>query len=133
MAIEPLYVVDTNALIWHLSDDRKLGRQAREIFAAAERGETRLVVSAVVVAELYYADKKFGLFADFDAVFHRLEVAPHFRFASFEAEHVLSFEEDRDIPEMHDRIIAGLARRLGTPLIASDPKIVEAGLTAIVW
>ena len=72
MTIEPLYVVDTNALIWHLNDDRKLGKQARAIFAAAERGETRLVVSAVVIAEPYYADQKFGLFADFDAVFHRL-------------------------------------------------------------
>ena len=30
MAIEPLYVLNTNALIWHLSNDRKLGRQARE-------------------------------------------------------------------------------------------------------
>jgi hypothetical protein len=39
--IEPLYVVDTNALIWYLMDDRKLGRRAGEIFAAAERGETR--------------------------------------------------------------------------------------------
>jgi predicted nucleic acid-binding protein len=133
MAIEPLYVVDTNALIWHLSDDRKLGRQAREVFAAAERGETRIVVSAVVVAELYYADQKFGLFADFDAVFRQLQVASHFRFASFEAEHVLSFDGDRDVPEMHDRIIAGLARRLGAPLIASDPQIVEAGVAAIVW
>jgi PIN domain nuclease of toxin-antitoxin system len=133
MVIEALYVVDTNALIWHLSNDRKLGGQAREIFAAAERGQTRLVISAVVVAELYYADKKFGLFADFDTVFRRLQVAPHFRFAPFEAEHVLSFTEDQDIPEMHDRIIAGLARRLGAPLIASDPKIVEAGLTAVVW
>jgi predicted nucleic acid-binding protein len=133
MAIEPLYVVDTNALIWHLSNDRKLGRRAREIFAAAERGQTRLVISAVAVAELYYADKKFGLFADFDAVFRRLRVAPHFRFAPFEAEDVLSFTEDHNIPEMHDRIIAGLARRLGAPLIASDPKIVEAGVVTIVW
>lgn len=80
MAIESLYVVDTNALIWHLSNDRKLGLRAREIFAAAERGETRLVISAVVMAELYYADQKFGLFADFAALFRRLQLAPHFRF-----------------------------------------------------
>ena len=133
MTIEPLYVVDTNALIWHLNDDRKLGKQARAIFAAAERGETRLVVSAVVMAELYYADQKFGLFADFDAVFRRLREAPHFRFAAFEAEHVLNFRQDQNVPEMHDRIIAGLARRLGVPLIASDPKIIEAGVATLVW
>lgn len=133
MTIEALYVVDTNALIWHLSDDRKLGKQAREVFAAAERGETRLVVSAIVLAELYYADKKYGLFADFSAVFRRMRAAPQFRFASFESEHILDFDRDKRVPEMHDRIIAGLARRLGAPVITSDPKILEAASASVVW
>ena len=65
--------------------------------------------------------------------FQAQEGAPLRYHASFEAEHVLSFTEDQDIPEMHDRIIAGLARRLAAPLIASDPKIVEAGLITVVW
>jgi hypothetical protein len=55
------------------------------------------------------------------------------RFAPFEAEQVMDFDQDQATPEMHDRIIVGLARRLGAPLIASDPKMVDAGLTAIVW
>lgn len=46
---------------------------------------------------------------------------------------VLDFDRDHQVPEMHDRIIVGLSRRLGAPLIASDPKIVLAGLTSIVW
>jgi hypothetical protein len=47
-----LYVVDTNALIWYLKRDKKLGTEATVVFAAAERGETRLIVSAIVVAEI---------------------------------------------------------------------------------
>lgn len=126
-------MVDTNALIWYLMDDSKLGRQAGEVFSAAERGETRLVIPAIVMAELYYADKKFSLFADFRGVFHRLQAAPYVRFLAFEAEQVLDFDRDKDVPEMHDRIIAGIARRLNAPLIASDSKIVEAGVAEIVW
>lgn len=133
MATEALYVVDTNALIWHLTDDSKLGKQARDIFAAAERGETRLVISAIVIAELYYAGRKFGLFADFDALFDRLRTSPHFRLVPFQADHVLDFDRDQDVPEMHDRIIADLARRLNAPLIASDPRIVESGVVVAVW
>lgn len=53
MRIEPVYVLDTHALIWYLTSDKKLGEQAGEVFSAAERGETRLIVSAVVVAEKY--------------------------------------------------------------------------------
>ncbi|MFZ2358688.1 MAG: hypothetical protein WA040_05030 [Anaerolineae bacterium] len=46
MAIEQLYVVDTNALIWYLTKHRKLSQTARDIFAAAERGETLIVISS---------------------------------------------------------------------------------------
>jgi predicted nucleic acid-binding protein len=35
-----------------------LSKHASQIFEAAERGETRLYLSAIVVAELYYANKK---------------------------------------------------------------------------
>ena len=133
MAIEPIYVVDTNALIWHLSDDRRLGRTAAAVFAAAERGETRLILSAVVIAELYYADRKFGIFSDFVAVFRRLQQAPHFRLMAFEAEDVLRFTEDEAVPEMHDRIIAGLARALEAPLLTSDARIASADVVKVIW
>ncbi|NOX62654.1 MAG: type II toxin-antitoxin system VapC family toxin [Chloroflexi bacterium] len=133
MTIEPLYVVDTNALIWYLTNARKLGSQARSIFAAAERGDTMLVLSAITIAELYYADKKFRLFTDFQQLFRRLQAAPYFRFAPFQADHVLDFDEHGKIPEMHDRIIAGLARRLEAPLVTSDPEIHDAEIVVAVW
>jgi PIN domain nuclease of toxin-antitoxin system len=60
MIIEPIYVVDTHALIWYLVDALKLGAQAAEVFSEAERGKTRLIVSAIVVAEMYYANRKHG-------------------------------------------------------------------------
>ena len=133
MIIEPLYVIDTNALIWHLTDDRRLSESARTVFLAAERGETRLVLSAVVIAELYYADRKFGLFPDFDSVFRRIQQAPHFRLVAFEPEHVLTFSQDEAVSEMHDRIIAGVARRLEAPLVTSDSRIMSAGVARVVW
>lgn len=133
MALEPLYVIDTNALIWHLVNQRKLSPRAREIFAAAERGDTRLVVSSVVIAELYYADKKYGLFSDFRALFQRLLNTPHYRLVPFNARHVLDSDADAAVPEMHDRIIAGLARRLGAPLITSDPEIASTAFVTVVW
>jgi predicted nucleic acid-binding protein len=133
MKVEHLYVVDTNALIWYLSKHRKLSQTARDIFAAAERGETRIVVSSVVLAELYYANKKYGLFGDFGALYRRLQAAPQYRLASFHADHVLDFDGNFDIPEMHDRIIAGLARRLGAPLITSDPEITDAVTATVIW
>jgi PIN domain nuclease of toxin-antitoxin system len=129
MRIEPIYVVDT----WYLTNDKKLGKQAAAVFAAAEQGETRLVVSAVVVAEMYYANKKNNWFTDFNVTYRQLRAKPYFRFVDFKADHVLDFDNDAAVTEMHDRIITGLARRLDAPLLAADSQIADSNLVSIVW
>lgn len=131
--IEPLYVVDTNALIWYLIKDKKLGRQAHQVFKAAEQGETQLVLSVISMAEMYFANVKHGWFSDFAQIYHDLMSSPYFQFEAFNVEDVLRLTADAAIPEMHDRIIAGLARHLGVPLIASDPLIVKANIVKTVW
>jgi PIN domain nuclease of toxin-antitoxin system len=126
-------VVDTHALIWYLTNDKKLGNDAAQVFAAAERGETRLIVSVIVIAELYYANLKYKWFNDFNATYRELRKTPYFRFVSFKTTHVLDFDNDASIPEMHDRIIVGLARRIGAPLLSSDATIHAAKLVPLVW
>lgn len=131
--IEPIYVVDTNALIWHLTDPQKLTDRANSIFAAAEHGETRLLISAVVIAELYYANKKWHLFDDFTASFQRLRAQPYIQFVPFSEDDVLDFDENNAIPEMHDRIIVGLAKRMSAPLLTADKMITTSGVIEIAW
>ncbi len=131
--VEPLYVVDTHALIWYLTDASKLGNAASQVFEAAERGDTLLIVSAIVIAEMYYANRKHRWFSDFAAVYTQIKSRPYFRLIDFKADDVLAFDADSAIPEMHDRIIAGLARRLGAPLLSSDAQIKAASLVTIIW
>lgn len=85
------------------------------------------------MAEMYFANAKHGWFPDFAQTYHDLMSSPHFQFEAFNVEDVLRFTADAAVPEMHDRIIAGLARRLGAPLIASDPLIVQAKIVKTVW
>ncbi len=106
---------------------------ALAIFQAAEQGETELVISAIVMAELFYVDKKNHLFPDFSKQYTELKSKPYFRFVSFNPDDVLEFPKDSAVPEMHDRIITGLARKLGVPLITVDPLITAAGLVQIAW
>jgi PIN domain nuclease of toxin-antitoxin system len=126
-------VVDTSALIWFLTGSKQLSQRAKEIFEAAALGETRLVVSVISMAEMYYADQKWGLFKDFEQIFTLLDTRPEFRFAPLVARDVLDFDDDAGVPEMHDRIIVGLARRLGAPLIASDLEIQSAKIVPVEW
>lgn len=131
--IQPLYVVDTHALIWYLTNDKKLSPKASLVFAAAERGQTLLIVPAIVMAELYYANVKFKWFTDFATVHSLLTKQPYFHFVTFEPSQVLEFDQDSSVPEMHDRIITGVARRLGAPLLTTDPAIVKSKRVSIVW
>jgi predicted nucleic acid-binding protein len=126
-------VVDTHALIWYLLGDKKLSQRALAIFRAAERGETRLLLPAIVLAELYFANEKNHWFADYAAIYKDILSHRFFRFLPFDQRHVLDFDHDRLIPEMHDRIIAGAARRLGAPLISHDPLITSSKVATIVW
>jgi hypothetical protein len=82
---------------------------------------------------MFYADGKHDLFEDFSQTYIDLRAKPCFRFVPFEADDVLDFTTDEIVPEMHDRIITGLARRLGAPLITSDPLIIAANRVEIVW
>lgn len=131
--IEPAYVVDTHALIWYMTNDKKLGKQASRIFSAAEMGETQLVISAITLAELYWMNKKHQIFKDFGQTYRQLRSNPQYQFHPFTADDVLDFDQNAAVPEMHDRIIAGLARRLGVTLVTLDPSIMAANVVRVIW
>ena len=131
--LELLYVIDTHALIWYLLGDKKLSNKARAVFEAGERGDARLVLPAVVLAELYFANVKNKWFPDFKTVYTTLAAHNAYTLLPFESRHVLEFDADAKVPEMHDRIIVGVARRLRAPLVTSDPLIVAADIVPTVW
>ncbi len=130
---EPLYVVDTHALIWYLLGDKKLSPAALSTFRAAERGETRLLIPVIVLAELYYANARNRWFPDYQTVYRAIVSRPYFRLLPLDPLHILDFDRDTVVPEMHDRIIAGAARRLGAPVITSDSMIIASGIVQTVW
>ena len=133
ITIEPMYVVDTHALIWYLTTDKKLGANARQIFRAAEQGDTLLILPAIMLAELYYANGKHNWFSDFNAVYQRISSQPYFQLLPLEPQHIIEFAQDMAVPEMHDRIITGVARRLQAPMLTSDPLIIKANIVSTVW
>jgi PIN domain nuclease of toxin-antitoxin system len=133
MNFEALYVVDTHALIWYLLGDPKLSITALAIFRAAEQGNARLLLPAIILAELYYANAKFQWFPNYPLVYQMILSKPFFRLLSFEPHQVLDFDRDMAVPEMHDRLIVGVARRLNIPLITADTQIIAANLVQTIW
>ena len=131
--IEAAYVLDTVALIRHLTEHRKLGRQAKAIFSAAEHGDTQLIVSAVVIAELYSIHRKHNLFDDFREAYVEIRSRPQFQFVILSSDDVLDYMKNDFMVDIFDNIIASLARKLDLTLITSDQKIIDAGIARTIW
>ena len=131
--IEILYILDTVAIVSHLEARKSLGSEAREVFAAAERGEARLLVPPIVVAELFSYFSKRGQLDRFRQVFGDMETRPWFKFIDLSVEQVRDFMSLESVAEMHDRIIAGHARQMGVPLVTNDLQIRASGSVATIW
>ncbi|MEP7336389.1 MAG: PIN domain-containing protein [Acidobacteriota bacterium] len=128
-----VYVADTHALYWYLLGAPRLSLAARQAFTEADNGSAIIYVPAIVMAELQFLNKKHGDPLDFTAAFTQLAQNPQFVLSPFEAEHVLDFTSHAAAAEMHDRIIVGVALRLGVPCITCDKNIIASNLVNIVW
>ena len=49
-----IYVSDTHSLIWFLTNDSKLGKEALKIFLDADDGKVTIVIPTIVLAEIAY-------------------------------------------------------------------------------
>ena len=127
------YVADTHALYWYLTNSPLLGKQASIAFDEGDQGRARIYLPAIVLAELYFLNKKYGQPLDFNATFSWIQACPQFIFVSFDTEDVLEFDANVAAKEMHDRMIIGVAKRLGVSCLTCDKNIVDSNLASIVW
>jgi PIN domain nuclease of toxin-antitoxin system len=127
------YVADTHALYWYLTQNPRLGPNALSAFREGEQGKARIIIPSVVLAELYFLNIKVGVPLNFTSEFARLSGATQFIFVEFRAEDVLRFDALTAIPEMHDRIIAGVAMTQKCPCLTRDTLIVGSGLISVIW
>ncbi len=133
MADTPAYVADTHGLIWFLYASPKLGKGALSAFEAVGRGEARLVVPAIVIAELVYIAERGKAAVDVDWVIGKLSANPAIEIAPLSVECILAMRSLKAIPEMHDRLIATEAHRRGAKVITRDPMIRDAKVVETVW
>jgi len=127
------YVADTHALFWYLTASPKLGANARRAFDEALAGRAEIFIPTIVLAELYWLNQKLGRPLVIADELRRLRSAGQFSFVPFMPDDVLDLDADAAVPEMHDRMIAGVARRMGVPCLTRDASIVASGIVPIVW
>ncbi len=111
----------------------QLGANASAVFDAADQGQARILIPAIVLAELYYVNVKLKQPLNFAQELVRLMAARQFQFVNFQASDVRQFDRLAAVPEMHDRIIVGVALARNCPCLTRDVSITNSGLVRVIW
>lgn len=54
-----IFIADTHSFLWYLSEDSRLGKNAKSKFEHAEKGEAIIAIPTIVLAEsLHILEKK---------------------------------------------------------------------------
>jgi PIN domain nuclease of toxin-antitoxin system len=127
------FVTDTHALIWWFTDSPRISRKAYEILEQCENGKNVVFIPSVVIAEaLSIFDKKRVSF-DFKKLFDMIEESENFVLISLDYPILQKMVELKNIPELHDKIIASTALYLDLPIITKDRTLQKLLPNNTIW
>ena len=126
------YVLDTVALILWL-EKRRMGSDARRIFDLAELGKVNLYIPAMVLSEMMYLSERGRITASLRDVKMQIKKYPVCQVIALDFAVIEIAHQIKDIPELHDRLIAASARLLNVPLLTSDGAITDSKMVDVVW
>jgi len=126
------YVTDTMTLVLRM-ENRKMPEKTKQIFERAERNEVEVYIPSMVLAEIGYLSEKDRIETNIEEVRtycdnHKSIKEKEITFRSTENAFTIS-----DIPELHDRIIAGAAMELNLGLLTNDPIMEKSDSVKTSW
>lgn len=129
-------VADTHAAVWHLFNDARLSIPASRFIDDAAAAGSRIVVSAISLAEVVYLIEKGRLpesaYAELTAALANPDYV--LKEAPFTADIVEAMRQvaRAEVPDMPDRIVAATAVYLNVPVISRDGRIRSSNVQT-VW
>ena len=131
------YLADAHAMLWHLFEPRRLGSAARAAFADADSGSARVLLPAVVLAEMIMVIERGRLpgitMNRLLTVFQAMQSSHNYILFPLLSEVVIASHSLTVVPDIFDRLIVADARRMKVPLISRDATISISGLANVVW
>ena len=129
------FVTDTHPLIFHASGGSRLGKRAREAFAAAEAGRAIIYVPAVVIWEVGLLARavRINLHRPVRAFFGDLFSNSAFQPHPLDVDQVFEADDLRFTRDPFDQLVAAAARDLSLPLVTRDEAIRASGIVEVIW
>jgi PIN domain nuclease of toxin-antitoxin system len=130
---QDVYVIDTHALIWFLTNDRRLPEAVRGILLRAEEGRIQVLAPTIVLAEIMHIADKRQLGISIRLVLEKIEQSKGFAIVPLDA---VIIKEALNLPgdfEIHDRIIGATALYYSAILITRDQRLLESKTLSTFW
>jgi len=126
------FVTDTMAYILFL-EKRKMPEVAKRIFKDAENGEIEILIPSMVITEIAYLSEKNRIDIKLEDVQNHLIENKTFKESPLDFAIIKTSFGIDDIPELHDRLIAGSAKYFNCELIPNDPIIENSKHLKTIW
>ncbi len=127
-----MYVIDTHGLIWHITNDNKLGNEAKKALLDIDNGIELGVIPAIVILEALYVFEKSGKKKDFIGIYDSLRKSTNYLIYPISSQVIKGTINLPAELELHDRIILSIAKLLNAPLITRD-SILRKHYDKIIW
>jgi len=126
------YVIDTQALIKFLNGVKVINENIDLILKKTDEGENIIIIPSVVMFEIGYLHEKKKIPISIVEVEKIINNSINYVEEKLSINIIKSAFEITDIPELHDKLIAGTARYLNLPLITNDPVILKSSFVECV-
>ena len=127
------YIADTHALLWWFTESPKISLKASEIFEKCEAGKSIIFIPSIVIAEsLSIFDKK-RISINFKKLFKQINDSENFVIIALDSPILEKMVALKEIPELHDKIIASTAKYLKVPIVTKDKTLRSSRTIQTIW
>ncbi|MBI3036011.1 PIN domain-containing protein [Candidatus Woesearchaeota archaeon] len=127
-----IYVTDTHSLIWFLTRDPKLWKDALAAFRSADDGKSLMIIPSIAIAEIIYIIERKGVGIKFGDLLNKFEESINYVVYSLNLEVLIELEKFTKLNDIHDRIIVATAKICNSKLITIDKNIRNSGYVDII-
>lgn len=114
-------------------EKRKMPKEILKKFKQAEKGEIKIFVPTMVLAELAYLSEKKRIDTNLGKAAEYFKKHPKITASPLTISIVRQAFEIDDIPELHDRLIAALGKETNSPILTNDPDMYRSKHVLTIW
>ncbi|MBI3536393.1 MAG: type II toxin-antitoxin system VapC family toxin [Chloroflexi bacterium] len=128
-----VYILDTHALVWYVTADKRLGQGARTALESVDAGDNQAIIPIIVFGEILYLEERKRISVKLDELIERVKTNDNYVIAPLTLEIVNEARKVKEVAELFDRMIVATALVYNGVLVTRDLVLRKAKEVETVW